>query len=212
MKDARYLCCAVIACAVIVLVSGGCLSVPDSPNPRFYTLEAIGKDQEAPKLDIAADTVIGIGPVRIPEYLNRPQIVTRDKNGMLTFAQFDRWGDPLDLALTRLISGNLAVMLPQASFEIFPWNMAIPVNYQVIADFVQLEAELNKDLFLAVQWSIIDAQENKMMVTKKFELRKTISPHNYSGLVKALSESCVLLSGEIAKTAASLPQAADTKK
>ncbi len=212
MKKPHFLCCAVMVCTGIILIAGGCVSVPNSANPRFYMLETTAKSGAAETFGVAPGTIIGVGPVRIPEYLNRPQIVTKDKNGLLTFAQFDRWVEPLDRGLTRLIRGNLEVMLKDANFEGFPWNMGIPVNYQVIADVVQLEAELDKDLSLAVQWSIINVQDNKMMVTKKFELKNPIKPHNYSGLVKALNDSCALLSIEIAKTIASLPAESGAKK
>ncbi len=212
MKQIGFVCCAFMACAILFLVSGGCMSVPNTPNPRFYTLGAIGENQAAQKFNIAPNTIIGVGPVRIPEYLNRPQIVTKDEEGMLTFAQFDRWGEPLDLALSRLISANLTLLLPGVNMEVYPWNIAIPVEYQVLADVVQLESELDKDLFFAAQWSLLDAQNNKMLFTKRFEFRKPIEPHSYSGLVGTLSMACASLSRDIAEAVATLAKEPEIKK
>ncbi len=212
MKQIGFVCCAFMACAILFLVSGGCMSVPNTPNPRFYTLGAIGENHAAQKLNIAPNTIIGVGPVRIPEYLNRPQIVTKDGEGMLTFAQFDRWGEPLDLALSRLISANLTLLLPGVNMEVYPWNIAIPVEYQVLADVVQLESELDKDLFFAAQWSLLDAQNNKMLFTKRFEFRKPIEPHSYSGLVGTLSMACASLSRDIAEAVATLAKEPEIKK
>lgn len=204
MKQTGFVCYAFVACAILFFASGGCISAPNTPNPRFYTLGAVGKNQAEQKFNIAPNTIIGVGPVRIPEYLNRPQIVTKDKEGMLTFAQFDRWGESLDFALARLISANLMVMLERVNMEVYPWNIAVPVKYQVLVDVVQLESELDKDLVFAVQWSILDAQNSKMMLTKRFEFSKPIDPHNYSGLVKTLSTACASLSSEIAEAVATL--------
>lgn len=189
---------------IFTLAAGGCVSIPVSPGPRFYTLRTQDESEVPQKFNIAQDIIIGVGPVRIPEYLNRPQIVTQDAKKMLTFAQFDRWGESLDIALTRLIGADLSVALPQANLNIYPWNLAIPVKYQVFADVIQLESELQKDLFFVVQWSLIDAQNNKMLFMKRSEFRKPVIPQNYSGLVETLSSACASLSSEIAEKIAEL--------
>lgn len=190
---------AVIVYLFFLLTLSGCITAPDTPVPRFYRLQAADNIQVSVRSKLASGVIIGVGPVGIPEYQNRPQIVTQNENKMLTIAQFDRWGEPLDLALARLVSDNLTALLEGVTIKTYPWNLAIPVKYQLILDVVKLESQLDKDLFFAVQWSIIDAQANKMVLMKKSEFRLPITPHNYSGLVKTLSTACASLSSEIAK-------------
>ncbi|MCX5706338.1 MAG: PqiC family protein [Candidatus Omnitrophica bacterium] len=194
----------IIAGIFLALLFSGCLSIPDSPNPRFYTLSAIDESKVTQKFSLPADTIIGLGPVKIPEYLNRPQIVAINKNKTLSFAQFDRWGEPLDPGLTRLIRQDLMLMLPGATLVTYPWRSAVPVKYQVTVDLVQLESELVKDLFFVCQWSIIDVGNNKMMIIKRSEFRQPIDPHTYSGLTEALSAACASLSNEIAQELSTL--------
>jgi len=192
---------------VVILVSfilNGCLSVPNSPVPKFYTLHLTGGPEENKKFDILPKVIIGIGPVEIPEYQNRPQIVTRDKEGMLKFAQFERWGESLDSGLARLILENLALMLPQAEFQVFPCDFSIPLDYQVIVNVAQLESQLDKDVFLSAQWTIINSKTKEMLITKRTAIRQLINPRNYSGLAQALSRACALLSSEIAENLARL--------
>lgn len=190
--------------AMLVLTCGGCLSVSNSPTPRFYMLPAVDGKLTNQTFKIASNVIIGVSPVKIPEYLNRPQIVTQDKDRLLTFAQFDRWGEPLDMALTRLTMKNLSIMLPQATIERFPGNPAVPVKYQVNMDVLQLESRLDQDLVFAAQWSIIDAPKKKMMLIKKSEFRPPINPPAYSGLAKALGAANAALSAEIAAALAAL--------
>jgi len=204
MREKSIIYFTVIICVASTLFLGGCISVSGSPNSRFYMLKAINESQASQRLDISSDAIIAIGPVKIPEYLNRPQIVTQDKNGMLNFAQFDRWGETLDVGMARVIIQDLRVMLPGANLEMFPYNFAIPVKYQVIMEVVQLNCELDKDLFLAVQWSVIDVKTNKMLFVKRSEFHQPIDPHNYSGLVQTLSAGCASLSSDIAEATASL--------
>ncbi|HNW40029.1 MAG TPA: PqiC family protein [Candidatus Omnitrophota bacterium] len=181
-------------------VCSGCLSLYRSPVPKFYTLQSTVKAEEKRNLEIAPNLIVGIGPVEIPEYQNRPQIVTQDKDGMLTFAQFERWGEPLDSGLERLILENLIKILPQTDFQIFPCNFSIPLDYQIVVKIVQLENRLDKDVFLAVQWTIINFKTKEMLFTKRSQIRQEINPHTYYGLTQALSRGCNLLSNEIAES------------
>jgi len=182
-----------------LLVLGGCISVSSSPNSRFYMLQPIDKEQVPNTFSIPKDIIIGVGPVKIPDYLDRPQMVTRNKNNTLSFAQFDRWGESMDFALERLVNKNLSLMLPGVPLEMFPWNLILTVKYQVIMDVVQLESRLDQDLNLVVQWSIIDLEEKKMVFIKRSEFRQPVTPHNYAGYAQALSAASASLSTEIAQ-------------
>lgn len=199
MEKTRILFCAALVFTVSVIAIGGCLSVPNSPAPRFYMLNALDRELSNQTYEIPQDVVIVVGPVKIPGYQSRPQIVTQNKDNMLTFAEFDRWGESLDTALERIILENLTVMLPTATLGMFPCNFAIPVKYQVIADVTQLQSRLDKDLLFVADWSIIDAKKNAMLLTKRSQFRQAINPHTYSGLTKALSAVCASLSSEIAE-------------
>jgi uncharacterized lipoprotein YmbA len=204
MKQIKINSYAVMSGVCFALVLSGCISVPNSLTPRFYMLQAVDKDRVSKKLNIASDMLIGVGPIKIPEYQGRPQIVTQDKEKMAKFAQFDRWGESLDLGVARLIREDLSVMLPGAKFVLYPWNSTIAVKYQVSVEIVQLDSELDNDLFLVAQWLVIDAQNTKTMIIKRSEFRQPIIPQNYSGLAKTLSTACASLSGEIAEALATL--------
>ncbi|MCE5339507.1 MAG: PqiC family protein [Planctomycetaceae bacterium] len=192
----------VVMCLALVL--SGCMSVPNSPTPRFYMLQAVHENQVDKKINIASDVVIGVGPVKIPEYLNRPQIVTQDEEKMLKFAQFDRWAESLDLGMARLIRENLADILPDAKFILYPWNSSISVRYQVVVEIVKFDSNLDKELFLVAQWLVVDMQNAKVLIIKRSEFRQSIVPHNYSGLAKTLSMACDSLSSEMAESLAML--------
>lgn len=197
MKKSGILFCAVLVFTLSVIAIGGCLSVPNSPPARFYMLSALDKKISSQTYEIPQDVIIVVGPVKIPEYQNRPQIVTQNKDNMLKFSEFDRWGEPLDAALERIIFNDLIVMLPTATLGMFPCNFTIPVNYQVIANVTQLQSRLDKDLLFEVDWTIIDAKKNTMLLTRRSQFRQAINPHNYSGLAGALSTVCASLSSEI---------------
>lgn len=204
MSKRVHFYCTVIVCLSAICLLTGCVSVSNSPAARFYKLRAIEEREVVQKYNIPSDVIIGIGPVKIPEYLNRPQIVTVDEKGMLNFAQFERWGELLDLAIARTLDENLGVILEGENIQMYPWNVLMPVQYQVILDVIKLNSRLDKELVLAVQWSVMDLKNKNMAFTKRSVITPPILPQNYSGLTAALSSACATLSIEIAEELSAL--------
>jgi uncharacterized lipoprotein YmbA len=200
MKRIDIKFCLRLGAVCFALLICGCLSLPNSPSsptPRFFMLSAMNETQVSKKI-MTSGVIIGVGPVKIPEYLNRPQMVTRDKEGILKFDEFDRWGESLDIGLARLIREDLTVMLPGEKLTLYPWNPSIAVKYQVVAEVVQLDSELDRDMHFVVQWMIIDVQNSKTIIIKRSEFRTAIIPQNYAGIAKTLSTACASLSAQIA--------------
>jgi hypothetical protein len=189
---------------LFVLILNGCVSIPESPSPRFYMPGSISSKPVDEKFSIASGVVIAVGPIAIPESQDRPQIVTKNKDGTISFAQFDRWAEPLDAILAGILSDDLASLLPAASFHIFPCNYAIPVDYQVIVEIIKLDSELDKDMIFVGQWSIIDARTKKPLLIKRSMIVEPINPHDYFGLSKALGAVCSSLSKEVANSLSEL--------
>ncbi len=193
--------------AAFILLLSGCISLPNSPispTPRFYMLSAINKIHVSKKINITPGVIIGVGPVKIPEYLDRPQMVTRDKEGALKFDEFDRWGEYLDLGMARLIRESLTVKFPGAKTTLYPWGSSLAVKYQVILEVVQLDSELDRDMFIVVQWTVMDVPNSKTVIIKRSEFRQPVNPQDYAGLAQALSTICTLLSSQIAEELATL--------
>lgn len=207
MNQIKIKSCLRLGAGCFALLLGGCISLPNSPispTPRFYMLSAVNENQVSKKINITPGVIIGVGPVKLPEYLDRPQMVTTEKQGILKFDEFDRWGESLDMGIARLMREDLTVMLSKAKLTLYPWNPSMAVKYQVVTEVVQLDSELDKDMIFVVQWTVIDAQSSKAVVIKRSEFRQPILPQNYSGLAKALSTACASLSSQIAEALAGL--------
>ena len=199
--NAKY--CLGLAALCFAVSFTGCISIPTSPTPRYYALTPMNENKAVVADSMSARLnamIIGIGPVKIPEYLNRPQIVTMNNEKMLQFAQFDRWGESLDIGLARLIREDIALILPSAKLTLYPWNPLMAVKYQVIVEIIQLNSQLDQNMFFDVQWTVLDLQNLKTVMIKKSTFRTAIVGHNYAGLVRTLSTACASLSNEIAKS------------
>src|SRR5215510_6709686 len=80
---------------------GACASMPS----RFYILNTL--PAQVPAAAAERGPVIGVGPITMPKYLDRPEIVTRASQNQLTFGQFDRWAEPLQDNVFRVLAENL---------------------------------------------------------------------------------------------------------
>ena len=83
---------------------------------------------------------LGVGPVTLPRYLERTNIVTR--RGMeMTVAEFDRWVEPLSESVPRAIAANLATLLRTERIVVFPWSNTASIEHQVVIDAIRFAAD-----------------------------------------------------------------------
>jgi uncharacterized lipoprotein YmbA len=76
---------------------GACASTPS----RFYLLNALATPETIPSPATSQGPVIGVGPITMPRYVDRPQIVTRVGRNQLALGEFDRWAEPLQNNVSR---------------------------------------------------------------------------------------------------------------
>lgn len=99
---------------------GGCAS---SKQARFYTLSPMSAPGDLPKRVPAEQRMaVAIGPVAIPDYLNRPQIVSRSGPRELKLAEFERWAGSLEEDISRVVAENLSVLLAPDNVTVLRWG------------------------------------------------------------------------------------------
>lgn len=176
---------------VSVLVMGGCGS---SERTKFYILQPV----TGPAAQYAGlnEMVVGIGPVRFPEYLTRSQIVTRTGGNSLDLAEFDRWAEPLDQNFIRVVGEDLSSQLPVSRIVMFPWEKSVPVRYHVKIDVARFNGEYNRRAVLEVRWSVLKG--GKEIAAKHSTFEKSLTDSTYGTLVAAESQAVADLSTEIA--------------
>ncbi len=103
---------------------------------------------------------IGVGPIDFPDYLKRPEVVTRTTANRIDVSERDRWAGPLDKNFTRVLSADLATLLNTQRIQNYPWNRIIPVDYQVVVNVEQFDTN-GKQATLIARWSIRDGHDGK---------------------------------------------------
>ena len=177
-----------------------------SKSPNYYVLNSLQSGApSAEKARAQNDLTIGVGPVKIPAYLDRPEITTRSAPDSLQFAEFDKWAEPLEKNLTRVIAENLATLLSTDRIGVFPWLNSAQVQYQVTVDITQLERMPDGKVILAARWNILGDQGENMLVIESSRFSIPIKSAGYEAIASAESRAVEALSREIAAAIRSLP-------
>jgi len=168
---------AVLLCSLIILLFTGCAG---SEKSRFYTLDYLARVSSGTPDAGSGGVSIGIGPVRLPEYLDRPQIVTRTGRYKLDIAEFDRWAAPLGAAFSRVLAENLSILLSTDRVYIYPWNTSRLPDYQVTIEIIQLDGSIPGNADLKVRWSLLKEGKETRIILRKFRSGKPIAGQGYS--------------------------------
>jgi hypothetical protein len=182
---------------LMLLTLAGCGT---SEPSRLYTLSGLpftaGSIQPASTSALA----IGIGPVTLPLYLDRPQIVRRTSPNRLEIAEFDRWAEPLSNTVPRILAENIGLLLLSEKVYVLPRRRRLPLDLTVEVDISSFEPMSDGTAVLAASWHIF-AQSDAPVGNGSTEIRiEGANPENFETRVKLLSDALGQLSGSIAES------------
>jgi uncharacterized lipoprotein YmbA len=187
--------------AVMLTALAGCATTPPS---RFYILDPVETGAAARPAGPA--TAVGVGPVELPKYLDRPQIAMRSGANELFYDETHRWAETLQDNVTAVLAENLARLVPTDRVSVFPWDRTTTVDYQVMAEFSRFDADAGGNVVLHANWKLYREQNREVLAQKKTEITEPVDGTDYSDIVAAQSRALASLSREIAmaiRTAAS---------
>lgn len=198
-----------VVLSIVVAVGGtGCVGLSRSPSARFFVLRPLAEPVPAGE---ANRGLVGVMPVRIPDHLERPQLVTWIAPGELHIDEFLRWGEPLDAGLLRTLSENLQALLPEYFVLRSPWPSRAAPTCRVVAELTTFGLQPDGGVLLEGRWALLPPAAERPLVTRSARLRRGPLPAGPSGSnptaqMDALSELIADLSREIAAAVRALPE------
>ena len=177
--------------AVALLAVTGCGSTPPS---NHYQLD----EPAATRLSgIDRGIAVGVGPVILEPYLDRPQIVIRGAGHKLELSEFNRWSEPLKDSISRVIIVNLSNMLESTRvFQIPRRNKTIPLEFRIEIEIARFDGELGGDALLVARWTLYGRQE-KALLTKVSIISESSGGEGFDNLIAAQNRTIHKLSKEI---------------
>jgi uncharacterized lipoprotein YmbA len=181
--------------AVLAVLTGCGTTAPS----RLYTLTSLTSSGEETHVFTNAYRIsVEVGPVQLPKYLNRPQIITRLSPNKIQIADFDRWAEPLKDNVLRVLVENLSHLLWDDHIAVIPWTGSTSANYRVSVNIIRFDGQLGKDVFLMAGWTIHDIENNSIRLAKRSRLKAPSGP-SYDAMVSSKSRLLADLSQEIAE-------------
>ena len=180
---------------IVAIVFCGCVR---SPAPHFYALSSIQEGQDLlSRHSQATDPVIGIGPVKLADYLDQSQIVTRTSNNQVVKAEFHRWAGLFKDNFINVLADDIGFLLPTERIYHYPWRNSMPIDYQITVDVVRCDGRLGDAAWLETRWSIFKGPEKELLKTSRSNISEPVTGADYSHLVAAQSRALAKLSQEI---------------
>jgi uncharacterized lipoprotein YmbA len=181
-----------------LLAVTGCIGTPSAPT-RFYMLDAMGGAGAAPSADATAESaLIAVAPVQVPEYLNRPQMITRLDRSEYRLDEFSRWMEPLGDNLTRVMVENLAILLQADGMEVVPTERFLPVEHTVEVRALRMHGKRGGEVAAVFRWTLL-GRDDALLSTKRAVYRQRAGDNTYNGLAKAHTRIVEALSRDIAE-------------
>lgn len=164
-----------------------------SPKAAFYTLSADSSlERTAPAIPVS----VVVGPVTVPELVDRPQMVTRVASNEVTLNEFARWGESLKSDIARALAGDLAQLLGTDSVSVYQQSVAGPA-WQVRVDVLRFDATLGDAVTIEALWSA-RPPKGTVPLTGRTLVHEAVKGPGYDAIAAADSRALADVSREIA--------------
>jgi uncharacterized lipoprotein YmbA len=173
------------------LASSGCLRSTEPAN--FYQLQPLAASRPLPAN--VRPAVVGVGPIKLASYLDRPQIVVAEGRNRLQLDEFQRWSEPLQENLTRVLAENLSRLHPADHVIIYPWHRTDAPELQLEARIDRFHTDGSGASALDVAWSI--SKGSATVYRKRSNYQASARPRDTESLVSAQSELLAAFAREV---------------
>ncbi len=180
----------------ILILVGGCAG---APSPKFYTLSPMS--DQVNQLETLTETrplSVAIAPIKFPDFLDRPQIVTRPSPNTLKMSEFHRWGGSLSSNFLQVLGENLSTLLSTDRIFYPRQANAFPIDYHLTLNVKAFEGEIGKEVVLDVDWVVIDQRHKEATMMQNTVIREPVQRLDYESFVAAQSRALAVLSHQIA--------------
>jgi uncharacterized lipoprotein YmbA len=188
-----------LAVTILTLLLSACFGGSRSLSPDYYLLTSrLSTSSQAQTVPApTAAFSIGVGPVRVAPFLARQQIVIHEGSGAMKM-QVQRWGEPLEQGIQRVLLQNLT-SLTGAQSRGFPWRQNTAPDYALRVDVTDLDRLSDNKAILEVSWVLEDLKNRRVVTTQQTRFTTTISGGDRVALTNAYSDLFAQLAQHVQK-------------
>ena len=182
--------------SVFLIFVGACGTTRPS---KFYTLNSLQTSETVRQVASEEKKIsVAIGPVEIPDYLDRPQIAVRSSQNELTVNEYERWAGSLRDDITRVLVENLSILLRGDRGSVFPLRPGFQSDYRIRVNLTRFDIMPDDVVSLRAEWAILDKNGVIAFTMRETNFDEHIEGRSYSDKIAALSRALTGLSKDIA--------------
>ncbi len=175
---------------VALLLLAGC-----GATTKYYRLSSDG-----PVPVRAAGMFVGIGPVTLPGYIDRTELVFQSGPNEFQVPTTAIWTGTLHDNMVQTLREDVARRLHSGNVLSFPYPAGTPVRYQVEINVAQFHAVSGTNAILNVSWRIIEPSGGRTVSRHNGTYQEPIAGDGYDPVVAAESRLLAQLADDIARS------------
>jgi uncharacterized lipoprotein YmbA len=180
-----------MAGAVLLALLAACGS---TPKESFYTLAGPATPMPA---EAASPVAIFVGPVTVPEAVDRTPLVVRTGPNSVDIDDFHRWAEPLKSAIPRVIAETLMRELATPRVMASRAGAAMPVDFKVAVEIQRFESSFADGATLDALWTVTATRGGAPRTGRTTVQERTSFPDR-EGVAAAHSRALARLGRDIA--------------
>jgi uncharacterized lipoprotein YmbA len=177
------------AAIALLLLVGGCVTT-SPPVTHIQLTTASTAPGSAPRPRVL------VGAVQVPDYLLRNQLLRRVDAHEVRYDAIARWAEPLDIAVQRVITGNLAAALDSNAVISFPSRTSEDLDWRIEITLRHFEADARSAHILADL--MLTAGDSGRVDNWQFERERRLTDDSPGAVASTLSDLLGELSDSIA--------------
>lgn len=172
---------------------------------RYFVLTPEGEMTSAAPGGSGGELRVGLGPLNLPGYLERRELVTRIAGNQLRFSPDELWAEPLPGNFAQVLAQELSNRLDGARIVMFPWYSSTRLDYSVALDLSHFECDGARDCLLSGELAIGDGRGQILHRDHVYIVSHAEAPGG-DATAAALSRDVAQLSAKIAKAIGALAE------
>lgn len=188
---------------------------PEKDKTRYAVLASVDELPGGAPAEMDADTArtlrVGLGPIALPDYLLRSEVVTRHDGTRIVPSETERWSEPFDRGVERVLAVDLERALGAGRIVHHPWYQTNRPDVQIEVAFARCEREAlpkgASKVVVAARWTVRELADSGRTIERESRIEKPDSGADGASTALALSQALADLAAEIAEAQKASPSA-----
>lgn len=147
----------------------------------------------------ATGPIIVIGPVTLPDLVDRPQLVLRTSDNQVSISDTHRWAQSLKRAVAQAVAENLAREINPSRVQLLGQSLSDEADLRIAIDILRFESTLGVQTTIEAKWTVRAKNASKPFSAQR-KVHETVTGNTHADLIAAHSRAITQLSHAIALT------------